>query len=378
MDYLIQNGRVPVPEGGSALVDIAVGGSCIVEIGKDLVPENGAQMIDAGGCWVCPGLIDFHMHVEPLSELGVCAEAACFPSGITTAVDCGSTGCANYPLLRPALGFSKVRTFAYLNVSSLGIATRSYNENLEPARFNRAKIAELFRAYPGELLGLKLRFSKDLVEGLGMAPLSASAELAGELGVPLVVHPSNAPVPIGEILRYLKKGDVLTHAYQNTGDAHYSILDENGRVSKEAWAARERGVIFDVANGNSHFVFSVAEPAIAEGFLPDTISTDMTEKNLYRRPNVFSLNHIMSKYLALGLSEEQVLLRVTAAPAGIMGHPELAEMKAGSIADIAILKVTDEPSVFGDRVGELRVGERSFRTMMTFREGMPVYRDAAF
>ena len=378
-DYLIKGGRLLcAADGAEGIRDIAVTGGRVAKIGA--IPEEEARMtINAAGCIVTPGLIDFHIHLSPLSEIGVYPEPACFPSGVTTAVDAGSAGASNYPLLRLGAQSTHVNTLAFLNVCSTGLATRSFHENLEPGRFQAGGIRELFRRYGGrELLGLKVRQSAEIVGELGLKPMKAALALAEELRVPLMVHITNPPCPLDELIDLLRPGDIVTHAYQGS---HSTIIGPDGHVTSAARAARERGVIFDVANANAHFSFRVARAAIAEGFLPDTISTDLTNMGLFRRPNAFNLLHIMSEYLNMGLTVEQVIRRTTVNPARLIGRPELGYLAEGGAADIAVLRQEDREIRYGAGFGpaaESLVGTTMLRAMLTMREGALVYRDQGF
>ena len=170
----------------------------------------------------------------------------------------------------------------------------------------------------------------------------------------------------------------MTHAYQ---DSHSTILGPDGRVSAAVRAARERGVLFDFAIANAHFSFRVARAAIAEGFLPDTISTDLTNMGLFRRPNAYNLLHIMSKYLNMGLTLEQIIERTTQIPARIIGRPELGFLAEDGVADIAVFRQEDREIEYGTGRGataEILKGTTMLRTMLTMREGALVYRDQAF
>ncbi len=376
-DLVIKNGEL-LDIGGSktGINDIAIQANRIVKIGK--IPEQeGSRVIDASGCIVSPGLIDFHLHLAPLAEIGVSGEAACFPSGVTTAVDCGSAGAGTYAGHRPAITASNLDIFTFLHVSSAGLATGSYLENPDPKYYNRAKIKEYFERWGDqELLGLKIRQGKEIVGSLGLAPLQETIAIGNELNVPVMVHCSNPPGSIDDILDLLRPGDIITHAFQDKGG---SILSPEGTISASAKNARERGVIFDVANANIHFSFQVAAQAIREGFLPDTISTDLTTRSLYFRPNVFNLLHVMSKYIHLGMTTEQVFYRCTARPAQLINRKDVTGiLDEGHIADIAIIRRIDTPVVFGDRVGETLEGASFLKAMATFKGGKLVYRDQEF
>lgn len=374
-DLLIRGARVLDPaQALDTQCDVAVENGRIAAVGQ-LGERPAGQVIWADGCLVTPGLIDMHTHLYPLTEIGIRPEAACFTAGVTTALDCGSAGAATYPAHRGTVLTSRVRTRVLLHVCSAGLATGRYPENPDPRYYDKAKIACCLREYP-ELIGLKIRQGAELVDGLGLTPLAETIALAESLGVPVMVHCSNPPGKLDDMIAMLRPGDILTHAYQDKGD---SLLNENGRISKTTWAARERGVIFDVANANIHFSFAVARQAIKEGFLPDTISTDLTTRSLYRRPAVFNLLHVLSKYLNMGMTLPEVIARCTLAPARIMGlAEETGTLRPGSCADITILREYERETEFGDRTGEIMQGSRNLRAMMTVRAGEIVYRDQEF
>ncbi|MEA5137453.1 MAG: amidohydrolase family protein [Candidatus Fimivivens sp.] len=374
-DILIRGARVLDPSQGlDTQCDIALENGLISAVGQ-LGDQSAQQVICADGCVVTPGLIDMHAHLYPLTEIGISPEVACFTAGVTTVLDCGSAGAATYPAHRGTVLASRVRTRALLHVCSAGLATGRYLENPDPHYYDRVKISRCLKEYP-ELIGLKIRQGAEIVGELGLKPLAETIALADTLGVPVMVHCSNPPGKLDDMINMLRPGDILTHAYQDKGD---SLLDEQGRISKAVWAARERGVIFDVANANIHFSFAVARRAIQEGFLPDTISTDLTTRSLYRRPAVFNLLHVMSKYLNLGLTLPQVIERCTIAPARIMGLDNvIGSLRPGCCADIAVLREFEHETEFGDRVGEIMHGSRNLRAIMTVRAGEIVYRDQEF
>lgn len=375
-DLIIRNGTIIDPAAGVQVrADIAIKDARIASTATPAA-AHAAEEIDAGGAFVTPGLIDFHLHLAPLAEIGIPGEPACFASGVTTAVDCGSAGCATYAGHRGALLSGSLRIKCFLHVCSAGLATGRYLENPDPACYDRGKIKRCFAEYPGELIGLKIRQGVEIVGSLGLEPLRQTIRLAEEIGVPVMVHCSNPPGPMDDILRLLRPGDILTHAFQDQGS---TILDETGRVSREALSARARGVVFDVANANIHFSFMVARAAISEGFLPDTISTDLTTRSLYKRPAVFNLAHVLSKYYNLGLRLMEIIERCTSKPAQLLGlQNEIGTLAEGARADIAILKEVNCQTEFGDRNGEILTGNLLLKPMMTIKNGDVVYRDIEF
>mgnify|MGYP001177804387 FL=1 len=373
-DLVIRNGTVLDPANKRDLkADVGIDNGKIVNVAKE---GQFRQTIDASGCLVCPGLIDYHLHLSPLAEIGVDGELACFPSGVTIAVDCGSAGAATYEGHRPALLSSKLTAKAFLHVCSAGLATGQYHENPDPRHWDRKKIHRLFEKYPDDLIGLKVRLGKEIVGSLGLSPLEEAVKLGDELSVPVMVHCSDPPSAMSDLLSILRRGDTITHAFQDQGD---SILDKCGRISNAAYKARERGVIFDVANANIHFSYSVARQAISENFLPDTISTDLTTRSLYKRPAVFNLAFVLSKYLNMGMPLEQVIACVTSNPARILGcSDDIGQLGHGADADVAVFKLIEKDTDFGDRKGEILKGRLLLKPMMTIKRGEIVYRDLEF
>jgi predicted amidohydrolase len=374
IDLVIRNGTVIDPANGrKEKTDVAIRNGEIVEAVEG---DEYRQSINAAGCVVCPGLIDYHLHLAPLAEIGVGGELACFPSGVTSAVDCGSAGAATYEGYRAALLSSKLTIKAFLHVCSAGLATGQYHENPDPRYWDRNKIRRLFKYFPNELIGLKVRLGKEIVGPLGLSPLEEAIKLGDEIGVPVMVHCSNPPSKMSDLLCLLRRGDIITHAFQDQGD---SILDEQGKISDAAHDARSRGVIFDVANANIHFSFDVARQALSENFLPDTISTDLTTRSLFKRPAVFNLAFVLSKYLNLGMPLEQAIACCTSNPARILGCSDsIGQLGTGAEADIAVFKLMEKETDFGDRKGEILKGKLLLKPMLTIKRGEIVYRDFEF
>lgn len=378
--FLIQNGTVIDPAN-----HIHQAADVVVENGKiSFVGQFSGEapfVVDATGCYVTPGLIDHHVHLAPLIPNGIPGEAICFASGVTTVGDAGSTGCATYPLHRSFIQSSKLNIYCWLNVCCTGLACLPIIEDVNPENYNPDRIAKTFERYGNELLGLKIRTSKNVVKELGYRPLAETVKLAQSLGVPVMVHCTNPPGPMEELLDLLRPGDVLTHMYQNIG---YTILDGNGHVSASARAARERGVKFEAADARAHFSFEVSEPAIAEGFLPDIISTDLTVLSMYQRPTSFSLAMQINKYLHLGLTLDQVIERCTVNPARQMKRfPEIGSLTVGKTADLAVFRPESRENIYGDRPFtdskcSTRSGKLYLRPVFTMKDGEMVYRDIAF
>ena len=378
---IIRNGTVIDPKNHfHQQGDLAIQDGKIAGVGS--FPEQAVMDVDAAGCIVTPGLIDHHAHLYPLAGIGIPAQAMCFASGVTTAVDAGSTGCATFSRYLPYLQQEKLTIRAYLNVCSTGLdSLPAAMEDVRPQAYDRDAIAQAFQAYPQYLLGLKLRTSKAVVKELGYEPLRQTVALAEELGVSVMVHCTDPPGSMAELLDCLRPGDVLTHMYMNKGS---TILEENGQVIQAARAARERGVLFEAADARAHFSFQVSQQAVAQGFLPDFIATDLTRLSMNLRPTAFSMANQLAKYHTLGIPLEQLIASCTSAPARHMGlEGQAGCLSPGAWGDVAVFRLLDQPVEFGDRTYpdpdcHLMQGHTRFRPVLTVKRGEAVFRDIAF
>ena len=371
---------------GGMVVDPANGverrASLIVEEGRvaglcdDGAEPSAQQTIDAEGCIVTPGLIDTHIHVfHGGTENGVVPDTTLLPMGVTAGIDQGSAGSGNFQIFYDSvIARSQVHVFACLNISTQGLITSSYPENLDPKFTNLPAMRRLFEKYPNVLCGIKTRISTELVGELGIAVLENAAATAEKIGTRISVHTTNPPVPVPDFIGLFRKGDIYSHTYQGKG---FSILGDDGKVSPSVWEARKRGVIFDSADARVHYLYPVVKQALSEGFTPDTISTDLVQGSLFQ-PGVFGLPRIMSKYLALGLPLNEVVRAVTASPAKIVGRSDLGHLGAGATADIAIFKLKDCKTAIVDRERNSLTLEKMLVPQCTVLGGKVVFRQFDF
>lgn len=376
MNFLIQNGTVYDPaahrlyQADVALVD-----------GKIAVPrpeQNYRQIIDARGCIVTTGLIDYHVHYfNHGTENGVNPDASSFCNGITTAVDGGSCGAANYGIYRRSImAMSDVRILNYLLAASGGQVTDQYPENLNPDYFDEEKILKLFRENRKNLVAIKTRLSEGIIAPeIAEKSLRRTVDLAEKAGTRVVVHVTSSVLPLDRIAGILRPGDVICHIYQNRNS--YTCLDQNGNVLPALLEARRRGVLFDASNGRSNFDLEVCRRAISQGFSPDIISSDNNTSSLFLQP-LHTLPRILSKFLDFGLSLETVLDAATITPARLIGMPELGSMAAGTEADICILRLKEKEALYEDVNGHTFLGKKVLVPQMTFKGGKCMYCQADF
>jgi predicted amidohydrolase len=380
IDIRITGGTIVDPARGiNGPGDVLIHGRSIASPGASSgEPVPATTTVDASGCLVLPGLIDFHAHLYGGgTESGVYADTALLPMGVTTGVDAGSCGSANYEsFARTVVPASRVRLFSFINIAPDGLIVTRLVEELDPRHYDEPRIAELMERYHGQCLGLKIRLSKELVGSLGTAPLKRTLEIADRLKCMVTVHTTNSPVPAEDIAAMLRPGDVYCHMYQGTGD---TIVGADGRVGARIHAARRAGVVFDTANGRMNFSFRVAKTALADGFLPDIISSDLTRKTAFG-DFVFSLPFVMMKFLNLGMTLDQVVAACTATPAKQIGmQGSLGTLAPGALADVAIFRRQHkQPTEVKDQHGDSIVLDDWLLPQMTIADGRIVYRQIDF
>lgn len=334
-------------------------------------PAQNGQVIDAQGLYVLPGFIDFHTHLFEGSVFGITPELFP-PSGVTAAVDAGTTGVINFnEFYRNTWKTSRIHLKAFLNVSPIRQPGGGVMEPLDPECIQWERLLEMLEQYPDILLGLKIRISRGIVKDLGLKPLEDTFRFAERHGLRVNVHITDPPEPLEEIIPMFRPGDIVCHMYQGSG---HTILGEDKSVGRCFWEAKERGVIFDAANGRSNFDYDVAREALAQGFLPDIISTDATALNYNQPEQVKNLPFVMSKYLSLGMKLNQVVRAVTAFPAALMGmEGEIGTLSPGAWADVVICRLREETVRFRDTKGTIHYGNQLLEPVWVMSKGRIVY-----
>ena len=372
-DLLIHGGTVIDPATGThAPRDVAVSGGRITAVGEDLSTTDAAAVIDATGRFVVPGLIDLHVHVYPgVADLSVEADPTCLGRGATTVVDAGSSGANTFPgFRRHVISASEGRILAYLNISATGQIDPFLGE-LHDLRFaDPERAARVAAANPDVIVGFKVRVSEMLAGPNGLAGLDRALEAGRATNLPVMVHIGGTPFGVEEVLGRLRPGDVVTHSY--TGWNPGGIVSDAGRVVAAAGEARARGVRFDVGHGAGSFTWPVAEAALADGFRPDTISSDLHRFNV--ASPVHDLATTLSKFLLLGLSLDDVIAMATTAPAAALGPAgrDLGTLAVGAEADVTILELEDGRIELVDSAGTVRIAERRLVPGAIVRAGRQV------
>lgn len=375
-DLLIRDGEVVDPGGGlRGRMDVGIAGGKIAEVAAGLREEEARRTISARGRLVAPGLVDVHAHVfVNSSDMGENTDRFCNSSGVTTVCDAGSAGSANFAGLRFMLDRAvRTRARAFVNLSAIGIAGTARSGEL--AHFPYADPEGCARTITGNrdiAIGVKLRYGPGIVWEYTTEPVKKAREAADMAGVPLMIHITGTPLPLPEILTHMKPGDIITHCFH--GHDHGIMGPEKQFLLKEVVEAQRHGIIFDCAHGRGgHFSFPLIEKALDQGFLPDTISTDLTSTTATRGP-VFDLATTMSKLMHFGATTDDVVLRATARPAKIAGlEGTVGTLRAGASADVAIFELRDGDCEFRDTDGNTVTGKRRLITHLTLKEGRVCY-----
>jgi len=372
-DLVLRGGRVLDPANGiDARRDVAVANGRIVSVQADIASTQARKVIDVSGLLVVPGLVDLHAHVFGYEGSLVPDETA-IPAGTTTIVDAGGSGWRTFDeFRRTVIAHSKTRVLALLNIVGKGMVGEpyeSYVEDMDPA-----KTAETILRNKDVIVGIKTaHFAKP-----GWAGIDRAVEAGRRASVPVMVDDkifTNAGrTTKEELLDHLRPGDIHTHMYN---DRQIELVDRfTGKVQPWMIEARRRGVLFDVGHGGGSFLWPVAARAVAQGFVPDTISTDLHQGS--RDIQQSNMPNVMSKMMLLGMSLPDVLLRSTVNPAKEIGrYPELGTLGVGRVADIAVIEEQSGVFAFKDSWPAKRLGTKRLECVLTIRDGQVVYERGA-
>ena len=355
-DLVLAGGTVfDTAAGTSSVADVAIVRDRIVRIAPDLA-RQAKEVVDCTGRWVTPGLVEAHTHIfADVSKVGAPPEEAHLRRGVVAAADAGTVGASTFAAFEKYIvRRSEMRVVSFLNVSVLGLIDFRFGELLNPATLVPADALAVARDYPRVVKGFKIRLSEDVVGSAWRSLLKASLDLAEEAGLPLMVHIGETEEPLPEILGLLRPGDIVAHCY--TGKPH-GIL-EDGRVLPAVLEARARGVLFDSAHGRSNLSFEVARRALEQGFQPDLLTSDTSARN-WRGP-VYDLVTCAAKLRALGMSMDEIVPRMTIAPARVLGLDAegYGTLTEGGPAHVTVLADTPEtvlPDAAGNEITATRL-----------------------
>lgn len=369
-DLLIRGGHVIDPKNRiSAVRDVAIKGGKIAQVAASIDPKQAGKVIDASGLYVTPGLIDIHVHVYASASkpsaycgpLSVYPDGHTFRNGVTTVVDAGTSGWKSFEEMKERIiDTSRTRVLAMLNIIGTGMCGGEIEQN--PADMEPEKTAAMVKKYPQHIVGIKTAH----YAGPEWVAVERAVEAGKLANVPVMVDFGAFRIerPHEElVLEKLRPGDIYTHMYLGA----VPMLDKDNKVRDYLWQARKRGVLFDVGHGAGSFVFWQAVPAMRQGFPPDSISTDLHVSSM--NAGMKGQINVMSKFLNMGMSLDDVILRSTWNPAKQIKREDLGHLTPGAVADIAILALRKGPVGFVDINGGRLRGDQMLTAEVTLKDG---------
>jgi dihydroorotase len=359
--------------------DIGIRYGVVEAVEAEIPAERALRVLDASGKLVTPGLVDLHCHVYPYgSALGIPADELVPHQCTTTCVSAGDAGANNFAAFRRHIvAQTRTRLYAFVHIANAGLTPFPVAElyNIDFAQVDVC--ARAVGENADMVLGVKVRMSENVIAKHGTEPLKRAILACEKSGSPAKVMCHIGGVEnvglMSQILDLLRPGDILTHSYSgapNLAGAFTNIV-QDGRLLPAALAAKQRSVMFDVGHGGGSFDYTMAEPAIAQGCPPDTISSDIHVFS-GNTPGMPYLTWVMSKFMGLGFSLEQVVAMATVNPAKIINRlPKLGTLQVGAPGDVAIMELVEAPVSFVDTRNNRREGRVALKPVQTVTAGVP-------
>lgn len=378
-DLLIKGGHVIDPKNNiDGVMDVAVKDGHIAQVAKDIPASGSVKVVDAKGLYVSPGFIDMHGHyfhgTNPHTEYSngfnaLNPDQFTFPAGVTTTVETGGSGWRNFVQFKEqVIDRVQTRVFAILNIVGHGMAG-IHEQNIDD--MNPKMAALMARQYRNDIVGFKLAH----YNGHDWTPVDRLLEAGRLADLPVMVDFGSANPPLSLETLFMEKfrpGDIYTHIYGGGGGGRQGVLDENGNVRPFLLDAQKRGVIFDVGHGGASFSYANAVPALAAGVKPNTISTDIHGRSALS--GMKNMTNVMSKFLNLGMTLNEVITASTWTPANVIKHPELGHLSEGAVADITVFNVLEGEFGFTERTGiNKMMGKYKLEAEMTVKGGKVVW-----
>ena len=373
-DLLLKGGRLIDPKNNiSAVRDVAIRDGRVAAVAAGIPAAQARKVVDVAGLYVTPGLIDLHAHVFAGANGNMLSggHASIFPDdfalrvGVTTVVDAGSSGRHNFAeFKKTVIDRARTRVLVFLNIGGAGMPGDAHEQNVGDMDARAA--ADLALANRDTIVGIKVAHYR----GPDWTPVERGVEAGTLANIPVMIDfgEFRPERPFQElVLKKLRPGDIYTHAFY----VPVPMLDDNGRLLPYLLEARKRGVLFDVGHGGAAFEFRQAVPAVRQGFLPDSISTDIHSGSI--NAGMKDQLNVMSKFLNMGMTLEEVVLRYTWNPARIIRREQIGHLSPGAIADIAVLRVEKGQFAFVDSYGARMDGTQKLVGELTVASGKVVY-----
>ena len=370
-DLLIKGGTVIDPSQNiNGANDVAVEDGRIARVAPDIPAEEASRVVEVKGLIVTPGLIDLHTHVyDGVNGNGVEADLGGVRAGVTTMVDAGSSGCDTFGgFPRHIIPNNATEIIPFLHICRTGLATTP--DIFSPASIDLDRTIQVVEQNRDTIYGIKARMVSPALEIMGMEMPRMAKRAAVEAGVKLMVHIGDTEKRydekvIHQLLPILEEGDIVTHLFTaNPG----GVIDSEGKLVPEAREAQERGVWLDTAHGRMNFSFDVGQRVLDQGLMPHCISTDLTLPG--RQLTVHSMTEMMTRFLAMEFTLEQVVEMCTLNPARALGQEDrIGSLAVGHQADISVLDMTEGDWVVYDVVGDSRKTEKAVVPVLTVKRG---------
>jgi len=373
-DLLLKGGHVIDPKNRtSAVRDVAIRDGKVAAVSPEIPASQARKVVNVGGLFVTPGLVDIHAHVFTGDNGAMLAggnwsifpDTFAFRTGVTTVVDAGSSGRRNFAQFkRTVIDRARTRVLVFLNILGAGMPGDDFEQDVNDMDAKAA--AELAIANRDTIVGIKVAHYK----GPDWTPVERGVEAGTLAKIPVMVDfgTFRPERPFQDlVLSKLHPGDIYTHSYYDS----VPLLDDKGRVLPYLFQARKRGVLFDVGHGGAAMEFRQAVPAMRQGFPPDSISTDVHAGSLMA--GMKDMLNVMSKFLNMEMPLDDVILRSTWNPAREIQREELGHLSVGALADNAVLRVESGKFGFVDSYGARMDGNRRLLCELTIHDGIVVY-----
>lgn len=373
-DLLLKNGHVIDPKNKvNSKMDVAIHEGKIARVAREIPASQAKKVIDATNLFVTPGLIDIHTHVFVGTKPNTFADGSSsvspddftLRSGVTTVVDAGTSGWRNFPVFKAnVIDNSKTRVLAFLNISGSGMSGNPTQQDIND--MDAQMTSQTIKKYHDIIVGIKIGH----YEGSEWTPFDRALEAGNKANTPILVECHLPQYSLEEQLNRMRPGDIITHSFEKVSE-RMPIVDDQGKVRPFVLAAQKKGVLFDVGHGGAGFWFSQAEPALKQGFVPNSFGTDMHKFSI--NASMKSLLNVLSKYLTMGMSIQDIILRATWNPAKSIKREDLGHLSEGAVADVAVLSIQQGKFGFIDAGGNRLDGDRKLEAELTIREGKIVW-----
>jgi dihydroorotase len=373
IDLLIKNGHVIDPRNGiNGRMDVAITDGKISRVAPNIAESDAGKVVDASGLYVSPGFIDVHTHVFTGAKAGFADgtnsispdDFAC-RSGVTTVVDAGTSGWRNFPAFKAqVIDRSKTRILAFLSIGGTGLSGKAAQENLDDMNVDSACFT--LKKFPEQIVGIKIGH----YEGKDWTPFDRALSAAERSGTPLLVECHLPNYTLEDQLKRMRPGDIITHSFEKVSE-RMPVVDENGTLRSFVLKAQQRGILFDVGHGGAGFWFSQAVPALRQGLMPNSFGTDLHRFSV--NAGMKDMLNVMSKYMAMGMRKEDVILRATWSAAQAIKREDLGHLSPGAVADVAVWGIREGDFGFVDAGGNRIDGDEKLEAELTLREGKVVW-----